>query len=61
MARHQVEDRRDGLQIWRVTATVLNNQSGRGEQVVVIYLGGLDVGLTTHRKIKINDLLRNNR
>ena len=50
MARPQVADRGDGLQIWRVAANILNKQS-RTASEVVLHLGGLVEGLTTpHRK-----------
>ena len=53
MARPQVADREDGLQIWGVAANILNKQS-RTTSGVVLQLGGLVEGLTTpHRKKQI--------
>jgi hypothetical protein len=47
MARPQVADGGDGLQIWRVAANILNKQPTRGGPPA----WGLGVGLTTpHRK-----------
>ncbi|KAJ4430131.1 hypothetical protein ANN_22341 [Periplaneta americana] len=45
MARPQVADRRDGLQIWRVAANILNKQSWTADK-------GLGEGLTTHHRKK---------
>jgi hypothetical protein len=51
MARPQVADGGDGLQIWRAAANILNKQSGKPAR------GGpttwlLDVGLTTPQRKK---------
>ena len=43
MARPQVADREDGLQIWRVAANILNKQS-RTASGVVLQLGGWSKG-----------------
>jgi hypothetical protein len=40
MARPQVADERDGLQIWSVAANTLNKQSRTAERGVVIHVGG---------------------
>jgi hypothetical protein len=51
MARPQVADGGDGLQVWRAAANILNKKSRTADE------GGpsawvLGVGLTTHRKRK---------
>jgi hypothetical protein len=52
MARPQVADGGDGLQIWRVAANILNKQSRTADKRWSSSLG-LVVGLTTpHRKNK---------
>ena len=43
MARPQVADRGDGLQIWKVAANILNKQS-RTASGVVLQLGGCSKG-----------------
>jgi hypothetical protein len=57
MARPRVADREDGLQIWRVAANILNNQSQTADSG---WSNSLGVGreLTTPNN-KIQSLLRN--
>jgi hypothetical protein len=40
MALLRVVDEGDGLQIWRVTANILNKQSRKAEKGLVLQLGG---------------------
>jgi outer membrane scaffolding protein for murein synthesis (MipA/OmpV family) len=47
MARPQVADGGDGLQIWRAAANILNKQSQRADNGWSSSLGA-GVGLTTH-------------
>jgi hypothetical protein len=48
MARPQVADGEDGLQIWRVAANILNKQSRTADKGW--YSWGLGVGLTTPQR-----------
>jgi hypothetical protein len=49
MARPQIADGGDGLQIWRLAANILNNVSGQPTRVGPL-AEGLGVGLTTPRR-----------
>jgi hypothetical protein len=53
MARPQVADGGDGLQIWRVAENILNKLSRKAD----LSVWGFAVGLTTHNNNNKNSLL----
>jgi hypothetical protein len=50
MARPEVEVGKDGLQIWKVSANILNMQSRTAENGWSTIFFSLDVGLRSHCK-----------